>query len=138
MVVQYMENAAKLSSVERCGILAGFATGLRFTVTHLIEDRQSKHSSSLGVTRTIEGIWDDLNLIAKDHLPSDYIGEWHTHAGGKPYPSSIDVMTMLTILGSEHYGQPAELILAIGTPANGVNFWSFTEEYIVKMEITII
>ncbi|MFW9997964.1 MAG: Mov34/MPN/PAD-1 family protein [Candidatus Odinarchaeota archaeon] len=137
-IIEYIENAAKTSSVERCGILAGFFTVHKFTVTHLVEDKQSKYSNSLGVTRTIEGIWSELNLIARDHSPSDYIGEWHTHAGGKPHPSMVDITTILSIIGSKHYGQPAELVLAIGTPTSGVYFWFFSEKDMVKMDINIV
>ena len=137
-IYETINNAAKESVVERCGILVGYKSNHEYILTHIIEDKNTNDGTSLGVTRTTKGIWNELNFIARDHYPSDYLGEWHTHIAGTPAPSFIDIKTLYTLLNSKYYSFLDEIILAIETPDKGVAFWLFTRDKShIKMKIHV-
>ena len=119
-------DTTKEAIVEKCGVLVGYRSNREYFVTHIIEDQMTTDKSPLGVTRTTKGVWNELNLIAKDHYLSDYIGEWHTHISGRPVPSCVDIHTMNTLLTSVYYSFLDKIILAIGTPEKGLAFWIFS------------
>jgi integrative and conjugative element protein (TIGR02256 family) len=57
-----------------------------------------------------------------DHLWSRYrnyyLGEWHFHPGGRPFPSSEDIFQMQSISTSPQYHCPEPLLLIIGGTPN--------------------
>lgn len=135
---QIIVQAAVESNVERCGILIGYRDNNKYVITHVLEDETATNRSYVGVTRNIQGVWEDLNSIAQDYSPSDYIGEWHTHPSGLQKPSFIDIVSMLSIVGSVEYGSLKEILLLLGLPNIGCQGWLFSNDRVSKLLLRVI
>jgi len=123
-----LEKTANQSKAEKCGILIGYHHKNKIVITHIIENKTAEDQSSVGVTRVMKDIWSELNLIARDFSPSDYIGEWHTHPSGLNIPSFIDILSMVSILDSQDYGYLEDVILIIGILKKGLKCWNFSKD----------
>jgi proteasome lid subunit RPN8/RPN11 len=52
-----------------------------------------------------------------------YLGEWHSHPGGQPVPSGLDIRAMRAIACDGSYCCPAPILVILGS-ANSI--WSFS------------
>ncbi|MET0034685.1 MAG: Mov34/MPN/PAD-1 family protein [Candidatus Thiodiazotropha lotti] len=63
-----------------------------------------------------------------------YLGEWHTHAEGNPYPSRLDVDVMETILTRSKLNTTSLLLAIVGQMPlpRSLCVWSFSKEGALK------
>jgi integrative and conjugative element protein (TIGR02256 family) len=103
------------ATVETGGILIG-----RYGRTHscaIVTDvsmppPDSTHSSTC-FQRGVHGLqqWLDQLWRSDGHY---YLGEWHYHPAGSPYPSQIDIEQMRAIARDVDYQCPEPLLLVVG------------------------
>lgn len=123
LFIQFEQIRNSQSEVERCGILIG-TISKSIKLTHQVEDPYPTNQSQTSVIRNIKAIWKKLNRIARDYSPADYIGEWHSHPHGSPYPSSIDSNAMKNIVRSDEYRNLSEVVLCV-IGAHEIKFWLY-------------
>lgn len=100
---QIEDEAAAKATDETGGILLGYAVDDRaqapvFVVTHVLgPGPNAVHKPASFVP---DAAWQEMEL-ARAYADSGrtlaYLGDWHTHPGGSPRPSSQDVSTLGTI-----------------------------------------
>lgn len=107
------------------GVLLGRENS-KIYIEELIEDSTSEDRSPVHFVRNIQGIWESINIYAKENYPNDYIGEWHTHPEGFTNPSIIDDYQMFSIIDSPYFGFIRKAVLLIATNSE-LNFWIYSK-----------
>ena len=75
--------------------------------------------------RSTEGIFEKLEEFFNENPSKYYIGEWHTHPEGSPYPSSLDVKVINNIRQHDQVSIQSPLMLIIGNIKKEVEFGFF-------------
>lgn len=105
--------------LETGGLLLGAKTEHHTTVTHVVgSGPNSQHSRSRfdpdheWQAAEVARIWQVDHSI-------EYLGDWHTHPGGDPKPSPLDLATLQHIATDTAARQPAPVMLIFGLGRNG-------------------
>lgn len=114
-----LEATAK-STNETGGILVGYSLKKRgqprdFVVTQVIGPGPNAVHNPAGFIP--DAAWQCSELAyayAESGQTLAYLGDWHTHPGGSPRPSSQDVLTLGTIARSEEARCPNPVMLIVG------------------------
>ena len=136
-LLDHIEKSARNFSYECGGILIGYQKKDDIVVTHIIEDIESEERSPSHFIRVTKNIWTELNNIAKNYHPSDYIGEWHTHPAYFNKPSMIDDLSMLKIVNSKYYRDLHQIILCISI-GNESSFWLYDHNTKTRVSYSVI
>ena len=110
-VVEKLYNISNNTKIEDCGVFTGSITRVgthrinKMSPSCLLADSQSRYTC----VRNVD-IANDF--IKNDYLNSNstrvYFGEWHTHPEETPYPSSIDISSIIDIYHTSD--QPLDII----------------------------
>lgn len=116
---------------ETGGILLGYYdTNFRLVTICQASDPppDSKHGYAY-FDRGIVGVEETIMAGKIQSSALDYVGEWHTHPGGKPQASKNDIRQMQNFSQRRLYGVSSPILLvAGGLPSNDLQ-WQATVHY---------
>lgn len=113
---ELLSEAWALSPMETGGLLLGRADDDLMVVTHVVgpgpQALHQRHRFEPDTDWQANGV----ARIWAAHPGTEYLGDWHTHPGGKPRPSTLDRETLEEIAAypAARQSRPAMLILAFG------------------------
>ena len=110
-----LKMCAVSKAYETGGILVGFYTTAHDCAVVTAASKAPSDSQS-GRTRFMRGVrglqrWLEYLWHRRHHY---YLGEWHFHPYGLPYPSQTDIEQMSRIADAVHYGCPEPILLIVG------------------------
>jgi integrative and conjugative element protein (TIGR02256 family) len=114
-----MAHILKMCEVSKAhetgGILVGFYTTAHdcAVVTAVSKAPSDSQSGRMRFVRGARGLqrWLEYLWRRKQHY---YLGEWHFHPYGFPYPSQTDIERMSRIADTVHYRCPEPVLLIVG------------------------
>lgn len=120
-IQQIIKQCQHAYPLETGGVLVGHYTGTYncALVTAASKAPGDSRSGHTWFDRGVQGLqcWLDQLWHMHQHY---YLGEWHFHPGGLPYPSSMDHDQMQAIAGSITYHCPEPVLLIIGGDPAGI------------------
>ena len=116
--LETMEHECRRSAdTETGGILVGFKDVRYVTVTHATGPGPNSQKSATHFVKDTPYLQSVLNLLFQ-YYQVNYLGVWHKHPDGMPFPSSGDVFSAMDEVGDSQMGMD-ELIAPICTMAQG-------------------
>lgn len=109
------DSCKDAASTETGGVLVGsYTEGHTFaTVTDAWPAAEDSKSGKTWFLRGVRGLNQALRRLW-DAGSGYYLGEWHYHPGGSPFPSVPDIEQMSAISTSAQYACPEPLLLIVG------------------------
>lgn len=119
-------EASHRGPLESGGVLLGWRNGADVVVSHVVgpgpdaqHERTAFHPDSTWQAARISELYEESGRRL------EYLGDWHTHPYGRPWPSRRDERTLRHIAGSSEARCPDPIMLILGsTEADGVSAWS--------------
>jgi len=107
---------AKADGAETGGILVGiYIDGwTRAFVTDLMDAPADSKGAARHFERGISGVRDELIRLWSGVPRKYYLGEWHSHPDGPPWPSDEDMASMRAIARDPAAACPEPILLLIG------------------------
>ena len=107
---------AKADGAETGGILVGiYSDGwTRAVVTDLVDAPTDSKGAERHFERGIAGVRDELIRFWEASPRRYYLGEWHSHPDGPPWPSDEDTASMRAIAKDPAASCPEPVLLLIG------------------------
>lgn len=126
-------NAVGYLPDETGGMLLGYTRASRrhldFVVTGLVAaGPNAQHKPNRFVP---DGDWQQAKLeraYCDSHQVTSYLGDWHSHPGGRPRPSGIDRRTSARVAASRPARAPIPLCLILGPRAGWFDARAYTFE----------
>ena len=113
-------EALSSSPLETGGLLLGRASDTNIVIRRVIGP--GPHAVHKRTAFDPDNGWqqEQLDTLFGDH-PGEflYLGDWHSHPGGSPRPSPVDVRAARVIAGEPDALQPAPLSLILGIGFDG-------------------
>jgi len=118
---EMVTQASHHERLETGGVLLGWRNGLDTVVSHVVgpgpgaqHDRTTFHPDSAWQTARIAELYEHSGRRL------EYLGDWHTHPGGRPWPSRRDERTLRHIAAFAEARCPAPLMVILGSAAADV------------------
>ena len=105
--------------LETGGILLGHQQGTRIQITHTIGPGPKASHERYGFTPDDTWQAEQTARIWSAHPETQYLGDWHTHPGGRPRPSPLDQKTLRTIADHAPARQPTPVMLILALNTDG-------------------
>lgn len=114
---EMVTEARRHGRLETGGVLLGWRNGVDVVVSHVVgpgpdaqHDRTAFHPDSAWQAATIGELYEESGRRL------EYLGDWHTHPGGRPWPSRRDERTLrrIAVASEARCPDPIMVILGIG------------------------
>ncbi|MEQ3340641.1 Mov34/MPN/PAD-1 family protein [Clostridium butyricum] len=109
---------------ESGGILIGkYADSLTAEIVTIVGPSKDSKSWKTRFTRGTKG----TNKLLKEYWDQGlyYLGEWHFHPNGTPFPSDIDANTMKSIANNSNYNCPEPILIIVSGSHNNYHQKSY-------------
>lgn len=113
---EMLAEASNRELLETGGVLLGWRNGTDVVVSHVVgpgpdaqHDRSAFHPDSAWQAKKIAELYEDCGRRL------EYLGDWHTHPGGRPWPSRRDERTLQHIADSSEARCPDPVMVILGS-----------------------
>lgn len=113
-------EASNRGPLETGGLLLGWRNGADVVVSHVVGPGPgAQHEPT---TFHPDSVWQAARvaeLYEQSGRRLDYLGDWHTHPGGRPWPSRRDERTLRHIAASPEARCPDPVMVILGSAVAG-------------------
>ena len=115
---EMVTEASRHGLRETGGVLLGWRSGVDVVVSHVVGPGPGAHHER--TTFHPDSAWQAERIVELYELSGrrlEYLGDWHTHPGGRPWPSRRDERTLRHIAAASEARCPDPIMVILGTGA---------------------